>query len=203
MIIGCDEAARGPVLGSMFITSIRGSKDMIPNEVDDSKNFTNARIKNIYKKIKNSNLEYETIEVKTNEIDNNNITDICKKKYLNLIKKLCKPNDTVYIDCFSNNRDEILNFMQSNLNVNKINVEFGADENYKIVGASSIISKAEREIHIDKLSRKYEYDIGSGYPSDPTTRTFLKNYIRKNNQPPKCARRSWNTITDIMNEYGY
>jgi len=201
MIIGCDEAGRGPVLGSMFITSIKGNKKMIPNEVEDSKDLTNRKIINVYDKIKESDLRYNTIEIKTDEIDNNNITNICKKKYLKSIKKISEFNDTVYIDSFSNNKDDILNFMQSSLNVDKINVEFSADQNYKIVGAASIISKAKRESHVDRLSKKYENNIGSGYPSDPTTRKFLENYIRENHQPPVCARKSWSTITDIMNKY--
>lgn len=202
MIIGCDEAGRGPVLGSMFITAVRGSFDMIPNEVDDSKRFSNKKILRMYDKIKNTDLEYKTMEIKNSKIDNNNITEISKTSYAKCINEVSRPKDKIYIDCFSNNKSDILSFMKKELNSGEINVEFGADESRKIVGASSIISKSKREIHVNNLSDKYKNDIGSGYPSDPTTREFLKVYIKENGEPPECARESWNTITKMMNKYG-
>jgi len=44
-----------------------------------------------------------------------------------------------------------------------------------------------------------EYDgVGSGYPSDPTTRSFLRAYVADHGDVPDCARRSWATCDDVL-----
>jgi len=58
---------------------------------------------------------------------------------------------------------------------------------HQIVGAASIISKVEREKEISKLKEKYG-NIGSGYPSDPTTKKFLEKNHKKH---PEIFRKSW------------
>lgn len=201
MIIGCDEAGRGPVLGSMFVTAIRGKIDMIPDIVDDSKNIKNEKVVKIYENIKDTDLEFKSIEIKNNKIDKMNINNISKSSYSKCINDISKKCDTVFIDCFSNNKSEISEFMNENLDVNRVNIEFKADEKYKIVAASSIVSKAKRENHMEQLSNNYNYDIGSGYPSDQKTREFLKNYVIENNEAPECARLSWKTTVDILEKY--
>ncbi len=40
--------------------------------------------------------------------------------------------------------------------------------------------------------------MGSGYPSDPTTRTFLADYVDRHGELPACARRSWSTCDDVL-----
>jgi len=41
------------------------------------------------------------------------------------------------------------------------------------------------------------YDgLGSGYPSDPATRNFLRAYVNDHGNVPGCARRSWATCDD-------
>lgn len=42
--------------------------------------------------------------------------------------------------------------------------------------------------------------IGSGYPSDPTTLNFLKEYYNKHKKMPVIARKSWDTVKTIINK---
>jgi ribonuclease HII len=65
------------------------------------------------------------------------------------------------------------------------------------VGAASIIAKVERDTHVDALADEYG-DVGSGYPSDPTTREFLASYVAAHDQLPACARSSWSTCEDVL-----
>jgi len=40
--------------------------------------------------------------------------------------------------------------------------------------------------------------VGSGYPSDPTTRDFLREYVTEHDSLPDCARASWQTSQDAL-----
>ncbi|GAI74113.1 unnamed protein product, partial [marine sediment metagenome] len=46
-------------------------------------------------------------------------------------------------------------------------------------------------------------DIGSGYPSDVRSTTFLREWIRKNKKAPPIARKSWETTKKIIREELY
>jgi ribonuclease HII len=65
------------------------------------------------------------------------------------------------------------------------------------VAAASIVAKVERDRHVDDLRAEYG-EVGSGYPSDPTTRTFLRDYVRDHGELPACARTSWKTCDDVL-----
>jgi len=68
-----------------------------------------------------------------------------------------------------------------------------ADEEVPVVSAASIIAKVIRDILISELRRIYG-DFGSGYPSDPRTREFLRKH--KDDLPP-IVRKSWSTLRRI------
>jgi ribonuclease HII len=40
--------------------------------------------------------------------------------------------------------------------------------------------------------------VGSGYPSDGTTRTFLADYVAETGELPPFARESWSTCADAL-----
>ena len=204
MIFGCDEAGKGPALGSMFVSCVAGEREDIPDGVQDSKSLSKKRVHSLAEEIK-SNMTVSVAEATTDEIDNNHMTDISVVKFADSIRsidhKSCKSG---FIDSFVNNRERVEERLRSNLNLSKdynLIVEFSADENYPIVSAASIVAKSEREKHIERLSDKYTKDIGSGYPSDPNTREFIADYIDRNGKPPDCARISWSTIDDMLEEY--
>lgn len=67
-----------------------------------------------------------------------------------------------------------------------------ADRDYPVVSAASIVAKVERDIAVEKLRKKHG-DFGSGYPSDPSTRVFFTEWMRRGDPLPECARKSWKT----------
>jgi ribonuclease HII len=75
--------------------------------------------------------------------------------------------------------------------------EHGADETYPVVGAASIVAKVARDAHVEGLAAEYG-EVGSGYPSDPTTREFLDAYVAKHGELPSCARATWKTSRDAL-----
>ena len=76
----------------------------------------------------------------------------------------------------------------------------GADGDDPVVGAASVVAKVARDARMAALDDRYPaYDgVGSGYPSDPTTRSFLRAYVADNGDVPDCARRSWATCDDVL-----
>jgi ribonuclease HII len=73
----------------------------------------------------------------------------------------------------------------------------GADESDVVVGAASIVAKVDRDAAVAALAEEYG-EVGSGYPSDPTTREFLREYVAETGDLPACARRSWQTCADLL-----
>ena len=60
----------------------------------------------------------------------------------------------------------------------EIKCEHKADFNHIVVSAASVLAKVTREEEVEKLKDQYKSygDIGSGYPSDPSTKKFLKEH---------------------------
>ena len=84
----------------------------------------------------------------------------------------------------------------SNLTSNtKIRSYHHADSKFITVSAASILAKVSRDRAITRLSKKH--DIGSGYPSDPKTKVFVKKSIRRN-QNLTFLRKSWKPVKILM-----
>ena len=75
--------------------------------------------------------------------------------------------------------------------------EHKADDKYIEVSAASIIAKAERDDQIKEINKDFikSGGIGSGYPSDPTTKKFLANYTY--DEMPEFVRKSWATVAKM------
>lgn len=203
MIFGCDEAGKGPVIGSMFVSCVYGDGDRIPDDVRDSKKLSTNRIFELSDLIK-KRMKFNVVEVKPDEIDSSSMTELSNSAFTESIQSIdhrsCSKG---YIDCYINNTETVESALTSNLDLSdktELVVEFGADENYDIVSAASIISKAHREMHISNISDRIG-DVGSGYPSDQKTRNFLIDYIEENGEAPNVARDSWSTTQDLLEEY--
>jgi ribonuclease HII len=80
--------------------------------------------------------------------------------------------------------------------------EHRADDRYPAVGAASILAKVERDRQVRALADAVGQEIGSGYPADPITTRFLREYIRAHRDLPPFCRRSWQTAKDLLNEAG-
>jgi ribonuclease HII len=78
-----------------------------------------------------------------------------------------------------------------------VTAEHGADETHAVVGAASVVAKVERDAHVARIAEKHG-DVGSGYPGDPKTRDFLREYLETHGELPDCARTSWSTCDDLL-----
>lgn len=73
-----------------------------------------------------------------------------------------------------------------------------ADSEYPEVSAASILAKVRRDRRVDEISREIGSDIGTGYPSDPNTITFLESYLARWGDLPPHTRRTWDTARALL-----
>lgn len=105
---------------------------------------------------------------------------------------------TAYVDACDVNPFRYAEMVRSHLTLDcEIVSEHQADSSFRIVSAASIIAKVARDKEIAKLAKKYG-EIGSGYPSDPTTIAYLSRYIDEYREAPFIARKSWKTVSALI-----
>jgi len=196
MVLGIDEAGRGPVLGPMILAGImieEGKEEML-GEVKDSKFLYHSKRIKLAKHLK-ENFKYKIIKVEPKEID-----DALNSKDLNLnwleahkqaeIINSLKPNVAI-VDAPSINAFKFKQYLKNLLQDKNIKliVEHKADANYPICSAASIIAKVKREDEMKKIRKKYG-NCGPGYPSNQTTQDFVRKHGKKY---PEIMRKTWAT----------
>ena len=201
-ILGVDEAGRGSVLGPMVIAGVivpeKMEKVLERMGVKDSKRLTPNRRTILSRKLRKM-FEYEIVVISALEIDQMradgiNLNDIEKNAMRDLIIKL-NPEKAI-VDAVDVKAERFQNNLCESTGVNVI-AEHKADDKYIEVSAASIIAKAERDAQIAEINKDFIKmgGIGSGYPSDPTTKEFLSNYTY--DEMPEFVRRSWATVSKM------
>ena len=201
-ILGIDEAGRGSVLGPMVIAGViipeKMEKVLKRMGVKDSKRLVPNRRTILSRKLKKM-FEYEIVVISALEIDKMradgiNLNDIEKNAMRDLIIRL-NPEKAI-VDAVDVKAERFQNYLCESTGVNVI-AEHKADDKYIEVSAASIIAKAERDAQIAEINKEYikTGGIGSGYPSDPTTKKFLNNYTY--DEMPEFVRKSWATVSKM------
>lgn len=201
-ILGIDEAGRGSVLGPMVIAGIivpeKMEKVLERMGVKDSKRLTANRRTILSRKLKKM-FEYEIVVITAREIDEmrasgTNLNEIEKNAMESIILKL-KPEKAI-VDAVDVKAERFQENLRNDTGFDVI-AEHKADDKYIEVSAASIIAKAERDAQIAEINKEFikTGGIGSGYPSDPTTKKFLTNYTY--DEMPDFVRRSWATVAKM------
>ncbi len=185
-VIGVDEAGRGPVIGSMFVVGVKVDESLFPKlkalGVKDSKKLNPNKRDKIARILMNL-LEWTFREIKPEEIDEGNLTELTVKYMIEVVKELLDEDvSAIYADYVKGLREKLERFGV------KVVVE-PKGERHLPVAAASIIAKYLRERHIEKLKKIYG-DFGSGYPSDHRTVSWL---LSQSELPP-IVRKKWKTV---------
>jgi len=204
IILGIDEAGRGPVIGPMVIAGycIEEEKiDLLKSlGVRDSKELTRKQREDIYNEIIKLTDKYKYIIIDPKIIDyyvyKNKLNYLEFEDMIKIIEDI-KP-DKVIIDSPIVNTKKVIEYIKNNLRINiEIVAENKADKKYPVVSAASIIAKVIRDREIDKIKEKINIDFGSGYPSDErTVKAIKENYEILRDY----TRESWMTIKKIRGE---
>ena len=209
--IGVDEAGKGPVLGPMVAAAVRAAEADLPDGIDDSKRLTAATRESIATQLRGSAAVavglgvITTDEIDDPETDMNSLTVAAQVRALG---DVVVDGDHALVDAGDVSESRFARRVQEGVAdagtdtkggvAIDVTAEHGADEAGLLVGAASIIAKVERDSRIDAIGENYDRDVGSGYPSDPTTRTFLADYVDRHGELPACARASWATCEDVV-----
>jgi len=204
LILGIDEAGKGPVIGDMFVAGVIVDKSEITKlkrlGVKDSKLLSHYMREAYYNVIRKVARKIYVREVSVSEIDRRNINRILADKYVEIVKEAIKDFngeiEEIVIDLPSMSPEKLKNRIKSLNFKGKLVAEHFADKKYIAVSAASIVAKVHREKHISQLKRVFG-DFGSGYPSDEKTVSWLKEFYLKNGFLPNIVRKSWRTVKEI------
>ena len=201
--IGSDEAGKGPVLGPMVAAAVRVDPEALPTAVDDSKRLTPARRETLAAEIRAVAEGVGVAVVTTARIDapETDMNTLTVDAHAEALAGVAGDGDAVSADAGDVSESRFARRVAAGVDDRgvavEVRAEHGADARYPIVAAASIVAKVERDRHVEALADEYG-DVGSGYPSDPRTRAFLREYVRDHGSLPDCARASWKTCDDVL-----
>ncbi len=211
LVMGIDDAGRGPLIGPMFLAGVllkeKDELELKHEGVADSKSLKHPERIKLSGMIKDSSVSYHIVETSASDIDlalskGINLNTLEALKAAEIINKLCVGHKQikVIVDCPSVNikawQGTLLQYLdRQDLD---LHCEHKADVNHPAVSAASILAKVAREEVVAKLKKEYG-EIGSGYPSDPTTIAFLKKYGQKY-KDSGIFRKSWSTWKALFSE---
>ena len=200
-VCGVDEAGRGSMLGPLVVAGITISRSKInllkKLGVRDSKKLSPVARNRLYKKIIEVVDDYHVIRISPRIIDksvSNHSLNHLEAKYMAKVISKLSPS-TAFVDSCDVNSKRFGKEISKLTSNTKIRSYHHADSKFITVSAASILAKVSRDRAITRLSKKH--DIGSGYPSDPKTKVFVKKSIRRN-QNLTFLRKSWKPVKILM-----
>jgi ribonuclease HII len=204
MDVGVDEAGKGPVLGPMVAAAVRGEAGALPDGVDDSKRLSAERRERLAARLYGTDGVIVGVAVVDTERIDDPATDmntLTVDAHAEAVAAAAGDGDRVVADAGDVSESRFARRLRDRAAERGVDVdvaaEHGADAARDRVAAASVVAKVERDARVEALAAEYG-DVGSGYPSDPTTRAFLREYVAETGDLPACARRSWSTCADLL-----
>lgn len=206
IIIGIDEAGRGPLIGDMVVSCVvlRNMDVAMLSEIGvrDSKTLSpkkRERIREIA--LRNLPLSFIAVYVTTRRVDSENLnttTSETIKRLLHTVSKVLWRGEEVeiYVDEVKG-VEASLRAYSRRLFGNKLArfvMEANADSKYPVVSMASIIAKTLRDESI-KPGKLVFGDYGSGYSTDPKTIRWVKENAWLN--PPLIVRLKWKNLKHL------
>lgn len=199
IVLGIDEAGRGPVIGDMFVACVgfdEGSEDSLKVlGVRDSKSLTPHARSVLFPKIVEVAKVVFVRRYGPQRIDVSNVNDLFVSAVISSVKFVLGMGfrvGRVYVDALSSpkHKTKVIEGLPPSV---ELVYEFRADSKYPVVAAASIIAKYLRDAHVRILHEIYG-DFGSGYPSDPRTIRWLSEHVVL--EIP-IVRKSWSTLARL------
>jgi len=207
--LGVDEAGKGPVIGPMVVAAVRTDPVHLPADVDDSKRLSPERRTEIAAALRADDavaLAVTTVDPPAIDAPASDMNTLTVRGHARAVEQIVRPGDHVVADAGDTSASRFASRLASNVGGDvdsdaiTVDAAHGADETDPVVGAASVVAKVARDARIEAIDRTYPaYEsVGSGYPSDPTTRAFLRAYVGDHGDVPPHARRSWATCADVL-----
>jgi ribonuclease HII len=165
---GCDEAGRGCLAGSVYAAAVIFPEDYHNVELNDSKQLTDKRRKQLREIIERDALAWAVGIVTPEEIDKMNILNASITAMHRALDQLALRPEAVIVD---GNRFKTYRQLPYSTIVK-------GDGKYLSIAAASILAKTYRDDYMDYLAEEYPlYDWRSnkGYPT-PKHRNAIRQY---------------------------
>ncbi|KAH8834756.1 ribonuclease H-like domain-containing protein [Flagelloscypha sp. PMI_526] len=215
-ILGVDEAGRGPVLGPMVYGIAYcpvAYKDTLEEMgFADSKTLTYEIRSNLLETLSSDpeNLGWSIRSLSVN------LNEQAKRATILLIQEVVEKGIEVseaYVDALGPEapwQEELTRLFPSIA----FTVTKKADMKFKIVGAASVAAKVTRDACIEGWTYEETHsnpnakvgwtdNLGSGYPSDPSTKAWIEASIEPTFGYPSIARFSWGTVKVALEKKGH
>ena len=199
MEFGVDEAGKGPVLGSMFVAAVGAPREAVPDGVEDSKALADERREALADRLRaDDRVTAAVVAVPPARIDAANLNDLLIAAHAEAAGAVARPGDAGLCDAGDVDADRFAARVADRLGpALDVEARHGADAAHDLVAAASVLAKSAREAHVADLAAEYGA-VGSGYPGDPATRSFLRRHVGERGDLPDCARRSWATSEAVL-----
>jgi len=210
LIAGVDDAGRGPVIGPLVIAGVavpEGRLNALANlGVKDSKMLSPrvrrrlaSLIRHLATRVSVRVVDPETIDKAVMRVSYKGLNHLEAAYVAEVIGEM-RPH-VAYVDSPDIRperfRATVLKLLPAELRGLKLVCENKADQRYAVVAAASIIAKEVREEEVRRLKAEFG-DFGSGYPADPRTVKFLREYYRRWGDLPPIVRRTWGTVRKLL-----
>lgn len=158
LIVGCDEAGRGPLCGPVVCAACILPLNYQNEEINDSKKLTEKKRSKLFEIIKRDAVSYSIVVISPQEIDKINIYAASRKGMQEAIKQLNVTPDYILTDAMP-----LLEFEDT-----KKEALIKGDAKSMNIAAASILAKVTRDLIMDELDKKYpqyEFKKHKGYPT--------------------------------------
>lgn len=202
MIVGVDEAGRGPVMGPLVVAGVAIESDVPLRQLNcrDSKKLSPERREALAPEIEKV-AQFHLIVIPAERIDvmraEMSLNDFEAKLFAEVIEKLHP--ETAYVDAADVDEIEFKKSVRRELAFDvEIVSQHNADELFPVVSAASILAKVCRDREMRQIEGALGRTIGSGYASDSDTIAFLEAWIREHGSLPPHTRASWDTARRLL-----
>ncbi len=168
IIVGVDEAGRGPLAGNVYAAAVILNNDYVIHGLNDSKKLSEKKRNELFLKIINNSKDYSIGFASNEEIDRINILQATFLAMKRAIEGLKINFDYVLID------GNIFPFK----NIYNGEAVIRGDSTIKEIMAASILAKVSRDKYMLELDKKYpayEFCRHKGYPTR-LHRELIKSY---------------------------
>lgn len=209
LIGGVDEAGRGSVLGPLVIAGVSIKRKDLSSlrriGVRDSKLLTVKARHKLFSRIIDLAQHICVYESDCDEVDHyvysNMLNKLEAKAMATVIDNIFAMR--VYVDACDVNPlryKECIECELGSIPRPRILSLHHADGANTAVSAASIVAKVIRDEEIRKI-RSQHSEIGSGYPSDRKTMTFIAKWVANHDSAPHFARKSWKPLRALLEDH--
>ncbi|ORC93146.1 ribonuclease H [Trypanosoma theileri] len=212
MVLGIDEAGRGPIMGPMVYTGAMIALHEHDRLVDycgvnDSKVLGENQRKDVLQKLRElKTFRAFTVVVTPTEIaaamtgvHGTNLNTLSHNTAISIISNATLEASGMLVAAYIDTVGPPESYQQrlsGRFPHLRVTVSKKAESKFPIVAAASVVAKIERDSHIERLG----IDVGSGYPSDPKVMSWVRSHVHRFFLLPRqydFVRLSWGPVIQL------